>query len=609
MLYQSAPLWRSSLLFLAVAAITPAYSQSGAPIPTVSTLRPPEFPVQDEYGVELVGGFVSFQVPTVRIGGEAPLVHYLGSQSIQSQNQDGSGQFANGFYRPYPLKDPFNGGLTSSSIGFVFEFDGVSERFSAPAGVFLQNAPAGTVFTSKTQRGGRLTTSGGGVYVYTDRNGIRYHMSDAYRVVQGFYTQFVRVHRVEYPDGRVLTIQFQNNNITGAYRSDGFQILYDRDALGQVSSVKAVNRAFAYCTQSASACQPSASWPVSTLTFSNSDKNLVIQDAGAAKSQFKMDQYYRVTEHAPPGSNTFRTQYSYCNRVVPINCFYQVRTGGTWTTVNFPDKVFRVVRDGVPINYRFTSGIAGYYNNYVSSHPSKGSRELMTLIFQSDASPISYIRDREGRQASFSLDQRNLIGQVTSPGQATPLERFLYDARGNVTRRTIVSSSGEERFEEHVFPAICSNPVTCNKPSSTRDFRGFQTDYEYDPVHGGVTKISRPAVDGVRPVELFVYEQRHAVVLGPSGALVQSELPIWVLSKAIKCSEGASTGNPSSPCADPSKAITETFEYPSSSVAHNAKPVGRRIEWPGRLERQCFTYDRYGNKATVLAPNAGASSC
>ena len=50
------------------------------------------------------------------------------------------------------------------------------------------------------------------------------------------------------------------------------------------------------------------------------------------------------------------------------------------------------------------------------------------------------------------------------------------------------------------YPSSCSNPRTCNKPTSTTDTRGYRTDYTYNATHGGVLTITAPAPSGAAPV-------------------------------------------------------------------------------------------------------------
>ena len=47
------------------------------------------------------------------------------------------------------------------------------------------------------------------------------------------------------------------------------------------------------------------------------------------------------------------------------------------------------------------------------------------------------------------------------------------------------------------FDTTCTNAVTCNEPNSVTDPRGNVTNYTYDAIHGGVTRVTKPAPTGV----------------------------------------------------------------------------------------------------------------
>ncbi|WP_204326407.1 hypothetical protein, partial [Stenotrophomonas maltophilia] len=54
----------------------------------------------------------------------------------------------------------------------------------------------------------------------------------------------------------------------------------------------------------------------------------------------------------------------------------------------------------------------------------------------------------------------------------------------------------------------CTVPTyrVCNKPNYIRDPKGNQTDFTYDPAHGGILTETLPADDnGVRPQKRYTY--------------------------------------------------------------------------------------------------------
>jgi len=96
----------------------------------------------------------------------------------------------------------------------------------------------------------------------------------------------------------------------------------------------------------------------------------------------------------------------------------------------------------------------------------------------------------------------------------------------------------------------------CNKPISTRDYNQTQpplasdplaqTDFTYDPAHGGVLTETGPAVNGIRPQTRHEYAQRSAWISNGSG-YVQAVPPIWVQTAISSCRTSASLAEKSVP--------------------------------------------------------------
>ncbi|WP_081997284.1 RHS repeat domain-containing protein [Sphingopyxis fribergensis] len=108
---------------------------------------------------------------------------------------------------------------------------------------------------------------------------------------------------------------------------------------------------------------------------------------------------------------------------------------------------------------------------------------------------------------SYQYDASGRLTETTAPeGNKAVL---AYDARGNVTSRTMKAKPGSGLADIATtasFPASCASAITCNSPTWTKDAKGNQTDYTYDPTHGGVLTITEPAdVNGTRPQTRYTY--------------------------------------------------------------------------------------------------------
>jgi RHS repeat-associated protein len=120
------------------------------------------------------------------------------------------------------------------------------------------------------------------------------------------------------------------------------------------------------------------------------------------------------------------------------------------------------------------------------------------------------VTDALSRTTSFQYDTSGRLTRTTYPeGNYVQL---TYDARGNVTETRAVGKSGSGATDivaTASYPSTCSNLLTCNKPASTTDARGFTTDYAYDSTHGQVTSVTLPApssaTGAVRPQTRYGY--------------------------------------------------------------------------------------------------------
>lgn len=119
------------------------------------------------------------------------------------------------------------------------------------------------------------------------------------------------------------------------------------------------------------------------------------------------------------------------------------------------------------------------------------------------------VTDPLGRVTKYTYDTSGRLTKIERPeGQTT---EYTFDTRGNITRTRQVAKPGSSEPAIDLdagYPASCTNPVTCNQPSWTKDARGNQTDYTYDSVHGGVLTVTAPLptpTSMVRPQTRYSY--------------------------------------------------------------------------------------------------------
>jgi YD repeat-containing protein len=140
-----------------------------------------------------------------------------------------------------------------------------------------------------------------------------------------------------------------------------------------------------------------------------------------------------------------------------------------------------------------------------------------------------------------------------------------------------------------------------------QDARGNQTDYTYDPTHGGVLTETAPAdVNGIRPQMRYTYVQRKPWLKNSSGGYAAGS-PIWKLYSVSYCrtSAAASTGG----CTAQNDEVVTTFDYGPDSGPNNLLLRGQVVTADGISHRTCYTYDVFGNMLSETTPNASLTSC
>jgi YD repeat-containing protein len=159
------------------------------------------------------------------------------------------------------------------------------------------------------------------------------------------------------------------------------------------------------------------------------------------------------------------------------------------------------------------------------------------------------------------------------------------------------------------YSSTCSNPVTCNKPSSETDANSNETDYTYDPVHGGITSEMQPppAAGAARPLKLTNWVQKTPYYKNPSGTLVASSTPIWVVNTVTECQTVAGGNTPV--CDNSAPKRVTTYEYGANGTANALWPHGIAVTADGTTRRTCYSYDALGDKISETSPRAGLASC
>ena len=258
--------------------------------------------------------------------------------------------------------------------------------------------------------------------------------------------------------------------------------------------------------------------------------------------------------------------------------------------------------DPVPLRRVFTSSLmtdplgratsAIYFNGFVQSIQAP---EGFTQYTFAGILPAKKIYP-EGNIVEY---KRDTIGNL--------LERIEYPKPGSNLASLIMRQTFPQPSAGGVDP-ICfaASHRLCDKPLTRTDERGNQTDYVYDPLHGGILSETGPIVNGIRPQMRYSYAQRYAWIKNSAGAFVQAATPIWVLTQKSQCKSGTALG---AGCAVVGDEVRTTFEYGPNSGPNNLLLRGMVDDATGAALRTCYAYDWQGNKISETKPRANLATC
>lgn len=566
---------------VAALAVWSAIAGAQIPPPTV-----PAYGTSDENGVNFASGSPYFSLWDVSIGsGDSTLTHTLSSAGALMDTFRDSFSAAK-----YGETNGVRPTQTTFYPGLRLEWGGIGEIFYVTNGD-LVNGP----FVSLNRIGSTLVRNADGTYDYTQSSGTIIRFGSPLRII--------------YPDGRVLTVNTGNGHITSVTRNDGLQMKYNYTGTN-LTSVVAINNAYEYCDPVADICNLTMSWPTATYSKTGPADAMVltVTDALGRVTRYTHDAGHRVARIKLPTSSTDNIIYSYCNN----SCFV-IGTDGGGAGGTFFDMVTDVERDGQHWTYNFLGGHDFSFSQFSSTSPQGLTTQASLVATFAPFTPfVSPILSVGGPKGGVGYDITDPSGRPTGgsfeDGQGqTP----TYDARGNVRHMSYNPRTGTgtpARIVTADYDVTCTNPITCNQANFVVDARGKRTDYQYDPVHGGVLKVTGPAdANGVRPQTRYSYAQRYAWIKNSSGAFVQATSPIWVRTAEKYCRTSASVATGG--CTAAGDEVVITYDYGPNSGPNNLFLRGVATTADGVTLRTCYGRDPRGNMISETKPRAGLASC
>jgi YD repeat-containing protein len=508
-------------------------------------LAPTPAQAQDRHGVDVMGGGFSDAPVSLTAG---PLEGGLTFQPVMTDR---------GYWR----------NNLAGAIVHTCAWDYDSETCMWVGGEYLNvsvGGLAGTVFEwtpgSWTPTNGlsAVLTGSGNSWTYTAHDGaVATYALPAVRDYDGLeagpslrQAGLASIQTLRRPNGETLAYHYRQTApgvsvLSSVTSNTGYQIFFEYTGTTQPLMVKAValNNTVESCVPTASSCSLAGSWP--TLTFSQTADSRSVTDSLGRTTLYtyappdSSNHVPRVTAVRRPGRTSGQNAaFSYRRRVTrdpPSVERYGPVTGAT-------------TDDGV-WSYKF--GVDQWPNQTEVTDPLGGVSLYETNWYEGTGailltSRLRSIRDPLGRVTTNTYEYRPGLGPVlTSVVQPEGnLVRFVYDARGNVTERRAVSKTPgtpADIVETAVYPTVCDNPLTCNRPSSVTDARGGVTDYTYDAAGNLLTETGPAPTPGApRPQIRYVWEERFAwYKQNGSSVISQAPTPVWVQVSRSQCMTGA----------------------------------------------------------------------
>ena len=445
----------------------------------------------------------------------------------------------------------------------------------------------GGSYVSYTGQGSALVDVGS-TYVYSRHDGAEYIFDkNIFGSSRAFLGTLVKA---KYPTGYEVKYLYKANELMSVINNRGLQIKFTYNsppgpvgALWRLSKVTAINNSVEFCELLADVCALGQNWPEAALTFGSipsmpehegSLSTITMVDSAGLSTRFTTDGYGQLVRVKERSSLFDNLVYSYCKYDYPYNCYILVAGLSPLSTV-VSGLLVAATNAGRQWAYDFhSSPNTGNYFATATSNGPLGSYQVLTRI-NGRPGPLLNVRDDKGNTAQFEESDRNF--PISSSDSLGRYFNYSYDARGNMIEKLqgALSGSGLANIAQSAFyDASCTNIRICNKPIWVRDGLGNQTDYSYDPIHGGLLWVTSPpdAAGGVRPQRRNTYAQRFAWVKNTSGGYVRSTTPVWTISQSSYCRTGAPSISNIGCALGAADEVLTTYDY-----GPDAGPNGKRL--------------------------------
>jgi hypothetical protein len=565
------------------------------PAAAIAQYDPPKQMTVTPTGVDLLSGRFSYEKLDLAIGPFQLTRSYLGGNTVSGSNY-------------------FGPNWTHSYAAYVSEgeYAKTDQTFVAIGRSivrFTQYGPTAFSATSSDARGTTLQVIAGN-FVYTDRQGNVYTFTSSVNAFAPYPSRRnQRVSRVDYADGHTLTYMYVGQQLRQILSNYGYSLNFEYGSNGYVSKICGYNRVALYVSDGATC---------------GSALMTVSYEYGPAVN------VSRVTDVV---GQIWGYDYVDNGNISRLSCVRQVNSSSC--------VIFNAYQFGRPRWVTQQTTADGGIWNYNYIEPDKDDTQLpgepppqsegqftgpgnlfSGAIFKNGmiaeyneeypnpSTPYAVIR----RRTEFTWDGLDLVTLTATEGNISGSYR---DIRGNLVSETTTAKPGSGTpnvSRSTIYPesqaSDCTSVVrrVCNKPIGKKDYKGNQTDYTYDPRHGGMLTESAPAnALGIRATKRYGYEQRYAWIQSASGAYSPAATPIWLRTSEKTCMTSQTVGDACA--AGAADEVVTTFDYGPNSGPNNLTLRGAVVTAGGSSLRTCYGYDRQGNKVSETSPRAGLAVC
>ncbi|HYJ83642.1 MAG TPA: DUF6531 domain-containing protein [Allosphingosinicella sp.] len=532
--------------------------------PASAQYEPPKQMTLSPLGVDLTKGRFSYKTTDLSIGPFTLERSYLGGNPV-----DGSNYFGPHWTHNYAIfvitKDPF-------------KLDGVYVVLGR--GVVHFSHSNGNYSCWNPDCDGQTLAKVGGAFVYTDAQGNVYTFSTtANPFGSGTSTGSQRVARIDYADGHTLSYIYSGQQLRQIASNYGYSLVFDyAGSTNSISKACGYNRAVTYVT-AATTCAGAAL--AVSYSYGASNVTNVVDVMGQNWGydygvNAQLTCVRQVNSSACQVANVYSANYEVGQQTTA--------DGAVWNyNIQPPDPEY-VQNPGDPPptsagNYTGPEGInvwAEFSAGLLTTYNHNGR---MTGL-QWDGLELARLTHPEGNNVRYSY-RGGLKASET------------WEAKPNSGVATVA------KWSEFPDASICpTSRKTCNKPVSSRDYKGNQTDYTYEP-HGGVKTETGPAVNGIRPQVRYEYALRRAWVSNGAGHSPEAG-SIYLPSRKAFCATGAASGWG---CAIAGDEVVTTYDYGPDSGPNNLTLRSETVTAGGVSRKTCYGYDWQGNQISTTRPS------